>query len=237
MKRWPVLLILVIIVLSIFGCSDNNKKYESEIGTYLKSNYPGYNFEIALTDGDTEGVTYWATEKKHKNVSSYITYYPKNGQIKENIPVALISNEFEQYISNKIKKSFPNSKAYMVKENSIDKWNSWQKYEYSLDNYLKYLEEFDVSGKNFIVVLDTNYSNQKTNQLNDFYSDIEKNHYLSMRLLYVPTEYVTQADKYYKGSGFEWNTSFYKSHTSDEWIYVWGSEGHRYLHYSKDEQR
>lgn len=233
MKKILTLLILSLIFLSAIGCSD--KKSESEIKTreYLKGHYPDCNFELVLTDGDKEGVSYWATEKNHKSISSYITYYPKNGQIKENIPVALISNEFEQYISSKIKKSFPNSKVYMLKENSIDNWSSWNQYEYSLENYLKYLEQYDVSGKKFVVVLDSKTYNQKINQLNDLYSDIEKYHYISLRLLYVPTKYEAETDKYFKGSGFELDTPFYKSHTSDEWVYVWGSKGNRYLHYSK----
>ena len=234
MRKWLALFLPIVIIMIVCGCSMTKSKSEQRTMEYLKNHYPSNHFKLTRTDGDPKGVTYWAAEKKHPNVSAYITYYPQTGQVKENIPVALIYNEFEQYIVDKIEKSFPHSKVYSCSENSIDAWNSWDRYEYSLDNYLNFLDQHDVSGKGFTVVLDSNDYNSKRDQLQQFYSDIDQLHYVSLRLFYVPTNYLDQADRYFTGSGFAVDTLFYKSHASDEWIYVWGSKGNRYLHSSKD---
>lgn len=203
---------------------------EVKILEYLQNNYPDHKFELARMDGDPNGVAYWVTDKDYKTVSCDVTYYPKTGDIKENAPVILISYEFEKYMIDKIKESFPNSKVYRFMENNIDDWNSWEFYEYSLDNFLKYLEENHVCSKEFAIILDSNDYNKRLDQLHDFYSDIDKFHYMSLRLIYVPTEYMDQADNYFTGHGFSPDTPFYKANTSDEWIYVYGNKGKIYLH-------
>ena len=234
-KRISFSLVFAILLIGFTsGCSIEESKSEKIVMEYLETNYPDYSFNLIKTDGNQNAITYWATEKNHKSVTTRIAYYPSNGDIKENIPVALISNEFKEYICNKISESFPNSKVYIGEDYYIDDWNSWDKYEYSLQNYLQYLEKFGVSGRRFTVVLDSNTYDNRISQLNNFYSKIEEMKYISLRLFYVPTEYVSQADNYYTGSGFDTKTPFYKSRYSEEWIYVHGYEEKRFLYSTKD---
>lgn len=226
--------------ISMYTQADQNIKL------YLRENYPDYEFDlIADYSVGRPIICYIATEKSGKYLAASVDYNMESKKIiYDAIPAALIANQFEDFIFGKLREAFPNSKVYMErgKRISFDTWRLWALYEFNLENYLEYLMAVDtwtsINGQSimnredrkFFVVVDSKDLPDRLKQIKTFFSYSEdykykyNYHYIIIELLYVPTEYFNQTEKYFVrssfGDRFNADTDFHNSIISKELIYV-----------------
>ena len=202
---------------------------DQDVLLYLKENYPSYEFDLYPDYSMGPPIlSYTTTEKSGEYISGMLTYNMESGEIiADSIPDTLISNEFEDFVSERIGEIFLNSKVYMKRNEWIGgnhwfgfEWRSWDEYEFTLENYIKYLEKNDGGYyRIFFIVVDSKDYGNRLSQIEKFQSDIDKHLCTGFRLIYVPTEQFNQADEYFNGGGFELGTPFLNSGISDEFIW------------------
>ena len=241
----PIILVFpIVIIVTLAGCflqKDQISMYpqaDQDILLYLKENYPSHEFDLIVDYSIGRPIlSYIATEKSGKYLTASVDYNMESREIiSDAIPAALIAIQFDDFISNKLREAFPNSKVYREKKRiDFNKWRLWDLYEFNLENYIEYFFAVERWPKNslnwqetlFYVVVDSKDFPDKLKQIKTFFSYSEdykykyNYHYIKIRLLYVPTEYFNQPiDEYFTGDVFSKLTDFYKAVISDEIVSV-----------------